>query len=107
MNSSEFFRSKGLKDDANYTSFEMRLFAEQYLLHHVKLDALKTYRKILDFSKISNIELGGVDTKDYPEFADAFIQACDYDGEPATDEMLEVINEDGDYLYSQIIKKLV
>ena len=60
----------------------------------------------LDYSKIENVEVDGIDTKDYPDFCDAYISDAEYDGKPMTDEQLEAINEDGDFVYNSVIKHL-
>lgn len=60
----------------------------------------------LDYSKISNVYVDGIDTKDYPDFCDAYIESADYDGEPMTDEQLELLNEDGDYVHEAVYKQL-
>jgi hypothetical protein len=53
----------------------------------------------MDYKKIDNIEVDGIDTKDYPDFCDAFISSADYDGVEMTDEQLDVLNEDSDFVY--------
>jgi hypothetical protein len=53
----------------------------------------------MDYKKIDNIEVDGIDTKDYPDFCDAFIASADYDGEPMTDGQLDELNEDSDFVY--------
>ena len=53
----------------------------------------------IDFREITEVEIDGVDTADYPDFCDAFISSCLYKGKPATDEELDIINEDGDFVY--------
>ena len=60
----------------------------------------------MDYKKIDNIEIDGIDTKDYPDFCDAYISSADYDGKPMTDEQLDEINEDGDYVYGHIMDYL-
>lgn len=60
----------------------------------------------MDYKKIDNIEIDGIDTKDYPDFCDAYISSADYDGVPMTDEQLDEINEDGDYVYEHIMDYL-
>ena len=54
---------------------------------------------IMDYKLIDNIEVDGIDTKDYPDFCDAFIASADYDGKPMTDEQLDNLNEDSDFVY--------
>ena len=60
----------------------------------------------MDYKKIDNIEIDGIDTKDYPDFCDAYISSADYDGIPMTDEQLDELNEDGDYVYEHIMDYL-
>jgi len=60
----------------------------------------------MDYKKIDNIEIDGIDTKDYPDFCDAYISSADYDGKPMTDEQLDELNEDGDYVYGRIMDYL-
>jgi hypothetical protein len=60
----------------------------------------------IDYKKIDNIEIDGIDTKDYPDFCDAYISSADYDGKPMTDEQLDELNEDGDYVYGHIMDYL-
>jgi len=60
----------------------------------------------MDYKKIDNIEIDGIDTKDYPDFCDAYISSADYDGVPMTDEQLDELNEDGDYVYGCIMDYL-
>ena len=60
----------------------------------------------MDYQKIDNIEIEGIDTKDYPDFTDAFISSADYDGQPMTDEQLDEINEDHSFVYECVMKHL-
>jgi hypothetical protein len=67
---------------------------------------MKKLKEIMDYKKIDNIEIDGIDTKDYPDFCDAYISSADYDGVPMTDEQLDELNEDGDYVYGHIMDYL-
>jgi hypothetical protein len=60
----------------------------------------------MDYKKIDNIEIDGIDTKDYPDFCDAYISSADYDGVPMTAKQLDQLNEDGDYVYGHIMDYL-
>jgi hypothetical protein len=60
----------------------------------------------MDTSKIDNIEIEDIDTKDYPDFCDAHIIYAERDGIPLTDEEIEELNEDGEFVYEQVIKKI-
>ncbi len=54
----------------------------------------------MDYKKISNIEVQGIDYRDYPDFVDAYIGYAEYDGKEMTDEQLDEINDDYDFVYS-------
>ena len=56
----------------------------------------------LDYAKISDVEVDGIDTADYPDFCDAFIASADYDGREMTDEELDTLNDDSDFVYSSV-----
>ena len=56
--------------------------------------------------KIDNIVIDGIDTKDYPDFSNAYIVSADYDGVPMTDKQLDEINDDGDFQHECIINDL-
>ena len=50
-----------------------------------------------------SLEVDGIDTKDYPDFSDAYFCYGEYDdGTPLTDEALEKLTEDGDLLSEHI-----
>jgi len=52
----------------------------------------------LDYSKISNVSIGGLDMQDYPDFCDAYIESADYEDREMTDEELDILNEDGEFI---------
>lgn len=60
----------------------------------------------MDYSKITNVRVDGIDAKDYPDFCDAYISSADYDGIPMTDEQLEELNQDGEYVYDKVMDHL-
>jgi hypothetical protein len=54
-----------------------------------------------------NIEIDGIDYRDYPDFVDAFISYAEYeDGTELTDLELDALNENGDFVYEQVINKI-
>ena len=53
----------------------------------------------MEFDKINNVVMGGVDTNDYPDFVDAYIESADYKGREATEEELDIINDNYDFVY--------
>lgn len=48
----------------------------------------------IDFKLVTDVSVDGIDTNDYPDFVDAFIDSAYYDGEPMSEEMLDEINSD-------------
>ncbi len=61
----------------------------------------------IDINKVDNLEVDGIDTRDYPDFVDAFISYAEIDGEPLTDEQLyELTDEYPDLVYNLVINKL-
>ncbi len=56
----------------------------------------------LDTTKITDIEIDGIDNGDYPDFCDAFIASATYNGKPMSDEMLDVLNEDYQFVYESV-----
>jgi hypothetical protein len=60
----------------------------------------------LDYNKITNIEFDGIDHSDYPDYCDAYIVSADYDGQPMTEEQLEELCEDGDFVYESLMNYL-
>lgn len=60
----------------------------------------------LDYSKISNVEIDDIDTRDAPDFCDAYISYAEYDGEPMTEMQLDILNEDADYVHGKVMDYL-
>jgi hypothetical protein len=55
---------------------------------------------------VDNIEVDGIDTRDYPDFADAFICSATVNGRQATDAELDQLQDNGDLVYSEVEKAL-
>ena len=60
----------------------------------------------LDYSKISNVKVEGIDMADYGDFCDAYIESADYDGREMTDEELEVLTEDSQFVNEAVFAQL-
>ena len=59
-----------------------------------------------DTSKITGVRVSGIDTRDWPDMVDAYIYEADYDGMPMTDEELEDLNLDQDFVYQCVLDHL-
>lgn len=56
---------------------------------------------------IQNIEIGGVDSTDYPDYCNAFIEYAEYlDGTELTDDDYEEINFNSDLVYKEVLAYL-
>lgn len=53
---------------------------------------------------LNSIEVDGIDTKDYPDFCDAYVAYAEFiDGEPLNDTQLETLRDD----YPEIVHEAV
>mgnify|MGYP003143140922 CR=1 FL=1 len=60
----------------------------------------------IDYTKLENLEVEGIDTRDYPDFCDAYIGYAEINGREATEEELDEINEDRDFVYEKVWERL-
>ena len=56
----------------------------------------------MDYKLIEDVELDGIDRSDHPDYVDAFICAGTYDGREMTEEELDKLNEDGDFVHESL-----
>ena len=76
-----------------------------------KTDTIFNKEKVmatLNGRKVIDIEVDGVDSKDYPDFADAYFSyACYEDGTPLTDEeLVKLADQNGDVLFDKAYDSL-
>lgn len=53
---------------------------------------------------INDIEIDGVDHRDYPDYCDAYIMTAKVEGRMATDEELDQMNDDGQFRYDTVME---
>jgi hypothetical protein len=61
---------------------------------------------MINFLNISDIEFDNIDFKDYPEFCDACISIAYHNGIKCTDEELDEINDNRDFVYEKLMDYL-
>jgi hypothetical protein len=49
--------------------------------------------KYLDTARLTDIEMGNVDSRDYPDFCDAYVEYAEFNGRVLTEDELEYVNE--------------
>ena len=60
----------------------------------------------MELEKITNIELGNIDTSDYPDMVDAYIISAEIDGVELTDAELEELNCNRDFVDQCVLNEL-
>ena len=61
----------------------------------------------MDFKTLQNIEVDGIDMKDYPKFCDAYIAFAEHaDGSELTDIELDIVNEDMSFVHEAVQQHL-
>ena len=59
----------------------------------------------LDLKKIEVNEME-INYNDYPDFTDSFILSASYEDRELSDEELDWLNEDSDFIYEMVIERL-
>ncbi len=61
---------------------------------------------MLDYKKISDVVVSGIDFEDYPDFCDAYIISAMYKGKPMTELELDELSQDGEFVNESVFKQL-
>ena len=56
--------------------------------------------------EVEDIEFDDINGNDYPDFCDAFISYAVVNGEEATEEQLDELNDDSDFVYECLMDYL-
>ena len=56
------------------------------------------------FTELESVEIEGIDTKDHPDYCDAFVAKAFWFGRELTDDELEIVNDDSDFVYEHTMK---
>ena len=60
---------------------------------------------VIDYNLIDNVELE-IDYKSGHDFTDSYIISADYDGQPMSEDMLDDLNNDSQYVYDLVISEV-
>jgi len=62
--------------------------------------------KPIDYTTIESVEVEGIDTRDYPDFSDAYISYAEIDGREATEEELQELSDDSHFVHELVWERL-
>ena len=61
----------------------------------------------MDLSKVDDLEFDGIDSKDHPDYSDAYICRGCYDGKEMTEEQIEDLNyNEREFVYEALMNYL-
>jgi len=89
-------------DFSYYHSHEECL--EDVLIEGLKL--LKDKKDELDFSQLTDVDFNDVDHNDAPDYVDAYVSRALYKGFPATQDEIDVINENSEFVHDSLFNQL-
>jgi hypothetical protein len=113
MKSSQFADGGRLSEYSNDALTDMIINLSRYednkeIIDSVKeeLERRKSKTAKLDLDKVSNVVVDGIDYDDYPDFSDAYISQADYDGIPMTEEQLDELNENLEFVHESVFEQI-
>lgn len=56
--------------------------------------------------RIEDVIVSGIDMNDYPDFCDAFIESAKLNGREMSEEELDELNDDKDFVYEKVWEQL-
>lgn len=75
-------------------------------INELKMYYMKEFDVPFDYGKVGNIVFEDVDHSDAPDYCDAHIISAEYDGVEMTEEQIELLNNDSDFVYDSLISSL-
>lgn len=71
------------------------------------IEKMMTPTPILQLVDYSSLVVGNINTRDYPDFSDAYFESGYFlDGTELPDDILELLTEDGELLYEHITRAI-
>ena len=67
---------------------------------------MKKKTENLDYEKLADLEIDGLNSWDHPDYCDAFIATGLYEGRDLTDDELDQLNEDAE-LVAELVNKRI
>lgn len=60
----------------------------------------------IDLTLVTDVIVDNIDSKDAPDYADAFIASATYDGQKMTDDEIEFINSDSLFVHEKTVSQI-
>ena len=60
----------------------------------------------MNYKYIEDITFDGIDHNDYPDYCDAYIDSAFYNGKEMTQEQIDEINEDREFVMKELMNHL-
>jgi hypothetical protein len=62
---------------------------------------------MIDVKKLDDVQVDGIDHRDYPDFCDAFLVYATYEGRELTEKELDEVQEENpEWFYEQVEKAI-
>lgn len=100
------------KSESGLTGVVETVYSRSGTRFQCSMDELRPFNTVekpvieFDYSKISNVMVEGIDMEDYGDFCDASITSADYDGEPMTEDQIEALNENSEFVNQSVFAQL-
>ena len=100
------------KSESEETALVETVYSFGGLRFNCSMDELRPFNTVekpvieFDYSKISNVMVDGIDMEDYGDFCDAYITSADYNGKPMTDEQIEELNNDSEFVNQSVFAQI-
>jgi len=79
---------------------------KEMMMERVYNDPQRIIQEEIDYTEITDVEVEGIDWRDYPDFCDSFISYAEYKGKPMTEMELDILNQDSDYVYEKTMSQI-
>jgi hypothetical protein len=73
---------------------------------NVSTDITAMSYKDMDPAEIRELQWDGIDHRDAPDYCDAYVMDATYMGEDLTEEQLDELNDDRDFVYERLMDYL-
>lgn len=84
------------------SNFKMPSFTEFVLEKYESFKEVSEVNKKIDLDKLTDIKFENIDKDNHPDYKDAYISEAKIDGRDLTEEELDEVNEDADFVHTKL-----